>query len=182
MLPKNYHLPKEEWISFLKRKHVFMRETCPDCSTALFKRHTTTCDVMVCTICGEQRISCYCGGHNSWFSAWRGYWPGVLETILFGLSQREFFEFSDLFFVNPLHSIRTNILVIFDQDRVATKEQGKEFLNLARKNSSVITTAIASEKQGYNINLVSDIRKNIPDLIVAFSFNKQILRITDNVY
>ncbi len=48
---------------------------CPDCGTAPGQPHTDDCDVQRCSVCGTQRITCSCAGHDPMRSVWTGEWP-----------------------------------------------------------------------------------------------------------
>lgn len=50
-------------------------DTCPDCGTPVGQPHNNECDVERCSICGTQRISCECEGHDPAKSVWTGEWP-----------------------------------------------------------------------------------------------------------
>lgn len=54
--------------------------TCPDCGTPIGQPHKPSCDVERCSVCGTQRISCGCDGHEPAKSVWTGEWPGLTMT------------------------------------------------------------------------------------------------------
>lgn len=77
---------------------------CPDCGVQPGSIHKENCDVERCSVCGMQRLSCECGGHDKSFSRWVGVWPGVLEANHIGLDMNEFYieGMHKIFFVKPI--------------------------------------------------------------------------------
>jgi len=55
------------------------RPTCHDCNARAGQVHFEGCDTEYCTVCGGQRLSCDCEGHDSSKAFWTGYWPGTPE-------------------------------------------------------------------------------------------------------
>jgi hypothetical protein len=51
------------------------KEKCPDCGVGIGMPHTNECDVECCSVCGIQKITCECEGHEPQESVWTGKWP-----------------------------------------------------------------------------------------------------------
>ena len=58
---------------------------CPDCGANPGETHMPGCDVEQCSVCGYQKISCHCDGHDQFFARWTGLWPGYAEAAALGL-------------------------------------------------------------------------------------------------
>ena len=72
---------------------------CHDCTAKPGHQHKDGCDVERCSVCGGQRLSCDCKGHNKDFSKWKGIWPGKAEADYLGIDLNEFQKYSKIFFV-----------------------------------------------------------------------------------
>jgi hypothetical protein len=53
---------------------------CHDCNAEPGQIHSSGCDTEMCSVCGEQWISCGCKDHDPTFARWSGWWPGGLEA------------------------------------------------------------------------------------------------------
>ncbi len=58
---------------------------CHDCHAKPGQVHKPGCDVEHCSVCGGQKLSCDCTGHDPQFARWTGLWPGWAEAAALGL-------------------------------------------------------------------------------------------------
>ena len=63
---------------------------CPDCGVKPGEIHKNGCRIEICSVCGLQRISNDCDGHDKAFSRWTGFLPNELEMEALVINDEEY--------------------------------------------------------------------------------------------
>ncbi len=62
---------------------------CHDCAAKPGEQHQDGCDTERCSVCGGQRLVCWCAGHDKELAKWTGHWPGKQRADELGIDLNE---------------------------------------------------------------------------------------------
>lgn len=123
---------------------------CGDCNAKPGEIHLDNCDVERCSVCGHQKYSCDCAGHDKSFARWTGFWPGAVECKALGIDLRQFYEngYEKAFFIKPNNkesNLEVNKLVEYSVNCVGCAD---EISTDCAENADDFRTGIISDGWG----------------------------------